>query len=99
MAREPEIQFFRESGIWHRPDGAVRIEMVIKAGDGGGGIDPDGNIVSGQHGQLVVKKMSASEVGETATITVGGAGRGASRGRLKAPDGEVGYAVVITYFE
>jgi hypothetical protein len=99
MAREPEMQFFRESGTWHRPEGAVRVVVMIKGGDGGSGIDQEGNVVPGQEGQLAVKTMSADEVGATAQIKIGEAGRGAVRGRQKVPDGNIGYAVVVTYFE
>lgn len=99
MAREPDIQLFRESGTWHRPEGAVHVEVVIKGGGGGGSVGEDGSIIPGEEGQVVIKKMSADQVGATAQITIGEAGRGASRGGVKAPDGNVGYAVVVTYFE
>jgi hypothetical protein len=43
--------------------------------------------------------MSADEAGATAQIAIGEAGQDGSRGGIKAPDGNVGYAVVVTYFE
>lgn len=99
MAQEPNIQFFRESGTWHRPEGTVRVEVMIKGGDGGGSVDEAGRIIPGQEGELVIRQLTADEVGETAQIKIGEAGRGGSRGNIKAPDGNVGYAVVVAYFE
>lgn len=99
MAREPDMQFFRESGTWYRPDGAVRVVVLVKGGDAGGSVDADGTIVPGERGQVVIQEMSAKEAGASAPITIGEAGRGAWLGDLKAPDGLPGYGVVITYLK
>jgi hypothetical protein len=47
----------------------------------------------------VINEMSADQVGATAQIAVGEAGRGGSKGTIKAPNGNVGYAVVVTHFQ
>lgn len=99
MAREPDMQFFRESGTWHRPEGAVRVEVLVKAGDAGGSVGADGTIIPGERGQVVIQEMSAKEAGPSAPIMIGEAGKGGSRGDLMAPDGLPGYAVVTTYFK
>ena len=99
MARKPDMQFFRESGTWHRPEGAARIEVLVKAGDAGGSLDADGTIVPGARGQVVIQEMSAKEAGPTVSVAIGEAGKGAWVGDLKAPDGLPGYAVVTTYFK
>lgn len=98
MTQEPDIQFFRESGIWHRPEGAVRVEVMIKGGDAGGSVGQDGAIIPGEEGEIVIKEMTADEAGPTVPVSVGGAGCGGSREGVKAPDGSAGYAVVVTYF-
>jgi hypothetical protein len=99
MPRVPDMQFFRESGKWHRPEGAVRIKILVKGGDAGGSVTSDGTIIPGAQGQVVIKEMTAKEVGPTAPIEIGKAGEGAWVGHLKAPDGLPGYAVVTTYFK
>lgn len=99
MACEPDMQFFRESGTWHRPEGAVRVEVLVKGGDAGGSLDADGTIIPGERGQVVIQEMSAKEAGPTVPVAIGEAGKGAWVEDLKAPDGLPGYAVVTTYFK
>ena len=31
---KPDIQYFNRDGIWHKPAGAVRVDIVLKGGDG-----------------------------------------------------------------
>ena len=99
MGREPDIQFFHESGAWHRPEGAVKVRVFVKGGDSGGSVDADGTVVPGEQGQVVVQEMSAKEAGPMVPVTIGEAGKGAWAGDRKAPDGLPGYAVVTTYFK
>lgn len=68
------MRFFGESGTWHGPEGAVRVRALVKGGDSGGSIDPDGTIVPGQ-GQVVIQDMSAKEAGPTVPVTIGEAGQ------------------------
>jgi len=93
------MQFFRESGTWYRPKGAVRIRVLVKGSDAGGSIESDGTIVPGARGEVVIQEMSAKEAGPEAPIKMGEGGKGAWVGHLKASDGLPGYAVVTTFFK
>lgn len=99
MGREPDMQFFRQSGRWRRPEGAVRVKVLIKGGDAGGSVEADGTVVPGTRGEVVTQEMSAKEAGPEVPIKIGEAGRGAWAGDRKAPDGLPGYAVVTTFFK
>jgi hypothetical protein len=99
VARKPDIQFFYESGIWHRPKGARKVKVLVKGGDSGGTIEANGTIVPGEQGQLVVREISAKEAGPSVPITIGEAGTGAWEGLNQAPEGMPGYSIVATYFK
>lgn len=99
MGREPDTQFFRESGTWHRPEGAVRVRVLVKGGDSGSSVDENGTVVPGVRGEVVTRDLSAKEAGSSAPIAIGEAGKGVWVGDLKAPDGLPGYAIVRTYFK
>jgi len=99
MGREPDMQFFRHSGMWYRPKGAARVRVLIKGGDAGGSVEADGTIVPGARGEVVIQEMSAKEAGPEAPVNIGEAGKGAWVGDRKAPDGLPGYAVVTTFFK
>jgi hypothetical protein len=58
-----------------------------------------GTIVPGSEGKIVVERFSSDELPETAQIRIGEGGVGATLGDVKAPDGQPGYAVVITYLD
>lgn len=89
------MQFFRESGTWHRPEGAVRVEVMAKGGDAGSSVGPDGKIIPGQEGEVVITMLTAEEAGESAPIEIGKGGAGGGH----APGGTDGYMVVVTYFD
>jgi hypothetical protein len=72
---------------------------VVKGAGGGGGIGEDGTIVPGSDGEIVVERFSSDELPETAQIQIGEGGVGATLGDVKAPDGQSGYAVIITYLD
>ena len=99
MGREPDMQFFRQSGTWHRPEGAIRVRVLVKAGDAGGSVESDGTIVPGVRGEVVIQEMSAKEAGPEVPVKIGETGKGAWVGDRKAPDGLPGYAVVTTFFK
>ena len=71
MRREPDMQVFRQSGTWHRPEGATKVKVLAKAGDAGGSVEADGTIVPGVQGEVVVKEMSAKEAGPEVPIKIG----------------------------
>jgi hypothetical protein len=52
VAREPDMQFFLQSGTWHRPEGTVRVRVLVKGGDAGGSVEADGTIVPGSRGEV-----------------------------------------------
>ena len=91
-----DIQYFAESGIWHRPPGAVRADCLIRAASGGGSVDAGGIIHAGAQGELHAHSIP-SPLPETITIEIGKGGRGAQLGTVKAGDGADGYALIITH--
>jgi hypothetical protein len=99
MADHMDIQFFSESGTWHRPPGAVSVEVVLKAGDGGTSIGEGDRIIPGTRGEFVIKEFPAAQMPETAEVSVGEGGRGGTRGDLTVTGGRPGWAVIITHLE
>jgi hypothetical protein len=99
VAGNIDFQFFATSGTWRKPPGATRTDVVVKGAGGGGGIGEDGTIVPGSEGEIVVERFSSDELPEIAQIRIGEGGVGATMGDVKAPDGQPGYAVVITYLD
>ena len=99
MADHMDIQCFSESGTWHKPPGAVSVEVVIKGGDGGNSIGEGDRIIPGAKGELVNKEFPAAQLPETAEVHIGEGGRGGRRGDLTVPGGRPGWAVVITHLE
>jgi hypothetical protein len=97
MTDHIDMQFFSESGTWHKPPGAVSAEVVIKGGDGGWFIGEGDRIIPGTKGEVVYKEIPAAQLPETAEIQIGEGGRGNTRGDLAVPGGRPGWAVVITH--
>ncbi len=97
MARHMDMQCFSESGTWHKPPGAVSVEVVIKGGDGGSSIGEGDRIIPGTKGEVVVKEFPAAQLPETAEVHIGAGGRGGTRADLAVPGGRPGWAVVITH--
>jgi hypothetical protein len=60
MAGHMDMQFFSESGSWHKPQGAVSVEVVIKGGDAGWRIAEGDRIIPGTQGEVVYKEIPAA---------------------------------------
>jgi hypothetical protein len=92
-ARENDIQRFDHDGTWTKPDGAVRIEVVLQGNDpvvlhhaDGSGIAAIsvGSAASGFSANTEQRFFSAAELPQEMPVTVGQPG---------------GQAAVITHFE
>jgi hypothetical protein len=46
----PEIQYFATNGTWVKPAGAVRVDIVVRGGDGGNATEFDGDSFGGEGG-------------------------------------------------
>jgi hypothetical protein len=102
MNSAPDIQYFPASGIWDKPRGAVRVDIVLHGADGGSltraviadhghnVIDANGTTQASQRGSILAFSYGADELPDTVKVTVGKGGR---------PGGRDGYALVITHLE
>lgn len=99
MAAGPNLQYFAESGIWAKPERAVRVDIVLQGAGSGAAtqanlgtlINPFGYIISnGERGEIRVSSFDADDLPGTVSVTVGKGGR---------PGGRDGYAVIITHLE
>jgi hypothetical protein len=94
-----DIQVFKASDTWHKPPGAVTVEVIIKGGDGGWSIVGGDRIIPGSKGEVVYQEFAADQLPETTAIQIGEGGRGSTVGDLTVPGGRPGWAVVITHQE
>ena len=96
---KPDIQYFAEDGTWVKPPGAVRADIVLQAGGGGGatGISyaTDAGTAGltypgGEDGGIRVQSISAGELPDEVAVVVGYGGR---------PGGQPGYALIVTHLD
>jgi hypothetical protein len=95
----PDFQYFEEDGIWVKPPGAVRADIVLQ-GAGQGGCrtyaviaDRGENVFSasggdGENGQITVRSFPAPQLPDLVPVTIGTGGR---------PGGQDGYALIVTH--
>jgi hypothetical protein len=90
----PDLQYFEADGMWVKPPGAVRVDIVLQAAGGGASsVTADGlqggvHVRGGRDGEIKVQSIPASLLPNLVSVTIGKGGR---------PGGRDGYALVITH--
>jgi hypothetical protein len=85
----PEIQYFAESGTWVKPEGAVRVDIMLRGSGDEAAISVVGTKI-GTPGELLASSFDASDLPDTVEVEVGKGGR---------PGGRDGYALIVTHLE
>lgn len=60
-ARTPDIRYFPGSGTWVKPEGAVRVDIVLKGGEGVVSVTP----VIADYGQAIARERRDAEWRDT----------------------------------
>jgi hypothetical protein len=108
---DPAIRFFREDGTWFKPAGAVRVDVVLRGGDGGSPTGTRGGDGGG------ASYTSALIIPTDSVLYPDPAGRHGRFGVMSyaaedlpdqlqvtvgkggRPDGQDGYVLIITHLE
>ena len=97
MSNDPDIQYFAESGMWIKPDGAVRVDGLLCPGGGGGSLAFGEVGRDGEDGALHAWSLDPGRLPERVEVAIGRGGKGAAFEHVKAGDGADGYALIITH--
>lgn len=62
-----DCQFFTEAGVWRKPAGAERVDMILRGGDAGPSISGLGG-----EGEIVTHSFDADDLADEITVTGGG---------------------------
>jgi len=89
------VQTFRASGEWVKPDRADTVDMLL-VGAGSGGT-ADGH--DGENGQVVMRTFRADELPDRVAVEIGKGGRGGMAGERVGGDGADGLVVVRTHLK
>ena len=83
MSDPVNVQFFHQSGVWHKPPRAVLVDIILIGGGGGASDTADG-----ENAQYKVETVNASDLGSEVKVEIGAGGR---------PGGTSGCALIITH--
>ncbi len=97
MSATPDIQYFASSGTWHKPPGAIRVDVMVQAAGGGGTFMFQGT-GHGSDGEITARSYRASSLADEVHVEVGIGGKGAAFGAgFSGGDGADGYALIVTH--
>jgi hypothetical protein len=97
MSDTIDVQYFAETGTWIKPEGAVRVDYLIRAGGGGGSVGIGEIGRDGEDGAVQAGSFDPEQLPERVEVAVGRGGRGAEFDHVKAGDGAGGYALFLTH--
>ncbi len=97
MSATPDIQYFASSGTWHKPPGAIRVDVMVQAAGGGGAFMCQGT-GHGSDGEITARSYRASSLADEVHVEVGIDGKGTPFGAgFSGGDGADGYALIVTH--
>jgi hypothetical protein len=78
--KNKEIEYFTSGGTWTKPAGLQYVEVEVQGAGGNGAGGSSGAFAGGGSGAYTRKKILASALGATETVTIGGIGSATSFG-------------------
>lgn len=62
-----DCQFFREAGVWRKPEGAERVDVILRGGDAGPSV-----FGLGEEGEIVTRTFDAADLADEIPVSGGG---------------------------